>query len=149
MDIPCWMRCDPNIKINMCEHSEDYWDEYDEWLDFGCNFHGIPCPKETLAERWIRDNKCDPPEWMRCNCNNIPFTWIRCVQTDPPEWMRHDNRIQNVDGNTLAMVWIIANESEPPEWMRHKSIIKNKYGETILDLWIENVKTDPPYWMKI
>ena len=48
----------------------------------------------------------------------LAMIWIKNDKTEPPEWMRHDPTIQNKYGYTLAILWIDRVRTEPPEWMK-------------------------------
>jgi hypothetical protein len=57
---------------------------------------------------------------------------------------------QDTDGNTPAMDWVITIKTNPPRYMRHDNKMTNNAGKTIAMLWKEYVGINKPLpeWMK-
>ena len=84
MNLSHYLRGNPKIKINIYEHCHSpFYDDNYEYIqiDSDDDFEAVLRPKETLAEKWIRETCTEPPIWTQTNCINIAFTWIQYIKT--------------------------------------------------------------------
>jgi hypothetical protein len=111
---------------------------------------------ELMAQYWMKYQKSEPPEWMRCSpdlvddrSGTMACAFIKNIEGDNPipAYMEHDPTIvAHPEFGTAAMFWIFHKKSEPPEWMRHAADLI-AVGNTMATIWIQIVKTKPPEWM--
>jgi hypothetical protein len=110
---------------------------------------------ETLAIKWVRHHREEPPINIRIDPNFktrqgqqvLAVRWIVMTGKEVPIWMRCFPELEDGLLGTMANAWITSKYGKIPKYMKYSKEFISK-GRTLAMKWIQHNGVEPPRWLR-